>query len=169
MKIFQIILFLLILLLIFSCGRKEYTENGILEIKKEIDSLLHNPEAEEHFDWGSAKAYSNFRAYFHNSKLIFINEDYRYRQAGDSFNRYYFKDGNVLYYIGKELTYMPKKQFNNIEMMVDPDGNVIAYDKIVNGERIGLSNEEAQEIVNHAKELEQIVSERSGISNKKNY
>ena len=155
-----------ILVLISSCGRKEFTEQGILEIKKEIDSLLYHPDAEEHFDWGSAKAYSTFRAYFHKSELIFINEDYRYRKAGDSFNRYYFKDGNMLYYIGKELTYMPKKQSKNIEMMVDPDGKVIAYDRIVNGERIGLSSEEAEEIVNHARELEQIVSERSKLSKK---
>jgi hypothetical protein len=76
MKLYQIILFALILILISACGRKEYTEKGILEIKKEIDSLLYNPEAEEQFNWGGADAYSNFRAYYHNSKLIFINEDY---------------------------------------------------------------------------------------------
>jgi hypothetical protein len=72
----------------------------------------------------------------------------------------------MLYYIGKELNYKPRKQSKNIEMMVDPDGNVIAYDKIVNGERIGLSNEEAKEIVEHARELEQIVSKRSVLSKK---
>ena len=72
----------------------------------------------------------------------------------------------MLYYIGKELTYMPKKQSKNIEMMVDPDGKVIAYNKIINGDRIGLGNEEAEEIVNHARELEQIVSERSELSKK---
>jgi len=161
MKHYSLLIIILVLVLLSSCGRKEYTEQGINEIKKEIDSLLYHPDAEEHFDWGSAKAYSTFRAYFHKSKLIFINEDYRYRKAGDSFNRYYFKDGNMLYYKGKELTYMPQKQSKNIEMMVDPDGNVITYDRIVNGERIGLSNEEAEEIVNHARELEQIVSKRS--------
>jgi len=161
MKHYSLLIIILVLVLLSSCGRKEYTEQGINEIKKEIDSLLYHPDAEEHFDWGSAKAYSTFRAYFHKSMLIFINEDYRYRKAGDSFNRYYFKDGNMLYYIGKELTYIPQKQSKNIEMMVDPDGNVIAYDRIVNGERIGLSNEEAEEIVNHARELEQIVSKRS--------
>ena len=36
MKSYQIILITLILILIASCGRKEYTEKGILEIKKEI-------------------------------------------------------------------------------------------------------------------------------------
>ena len=165
MKLYQIIIFALILLLI-SCGRKEYTEKGILEIKKEIDSLLYNPEGEEHFNWGSGEAYSNFRAYFHNSKLIFINEDYRYRQPGEEFNRYYFKDGNFLYLVGRKLLYSPNKQFTNIEMMVDPDDNVIAYDKIVNGQRMNLDGAESEKIIQHAKELEKIVSDRSTISRK---
>jgi hypothetical protein len=166
MKLYQILLIALILIVITSCGRKEYTEKGIHEIKKEIDSLLYNPEAEEHFNWGSADAYSNFRAYFQNLKLIFINEDYRYREPGEAFNRYYFKDGNMLYFVGRELTYMPDKQFKNIEMMVDPDGNVIAYDKVVNGQRSGLSSEESRKIIEHARALEKIVVERSEITRK---
>ena len=166
MKLYQILLIALILIVITSCGRKEYTEKGIQEIKKEIDSLLYNPEAEEHFNWGGSSAYSNFRAYFHNSKLIFINEDYRYRQPGEAFNRYYFKDGKMLYFVGRELTYMPDKQLKNIEMMVDPDGNVIAYDKVVNGQRSGLSSDESNEIIQHARAIEKIVSERSTISRK---
>lgn len=166
MKFKAFILLSLIIILLISCGRKEYTEQGILEIKQKIDSLLHNPEGEEHFNWGSAKAYSNFRAYFQDSKLIFINEDYRYREPGESFNRYYFKDGNLLYYIGKALTYMPDKQFKNIEMMVDPDGQVIAYEKMVNGQRESLSGDEADLIVEHAQQLEEIVSKRSTISKK---
>jgi hypothetical protein len=163
---FYFILAFTFLLLFISCGRKEYTEKGILEIKKEIDSLLYNPEGEEHFNWGSADAYSNFRAYFHNSKLIFINEDFRYRQPGEEFNRYYFKDGNFLYLVGRQLIYLPDKQFTNIEMMVDPDGKVIAYDKIVNGQRNNLDGDESDKIIQHAKELAKIVSERSSISRK---
>ncbi|MCW8810389.1 MAG: hypothetical protein OQJ93_06670 [Ignavibacteriaceae bacterium] len=166
MKKYSLIVILPIILVLLSCGRKEYTEQGIKEIKKEIDSLLYNPDAEEHFNWGSAKAYSNFRAYFHNSKLIFINEDYRFRQSGDSFNRYYFKDGNMLYYIGKELSYMPDKKYMNLEMMVDPDGDIIAYDKIVNGERLALSGQESKEIIEHARELEKIVSTRTASNSK---
>lgn len=163
---YSILITFIFILLFFSCGRKEYTEKGIMEIKKEIDSLLHKPEAEERFDWGSAEAYSNFRAYFHKSKLIFINEDYRYRNGGDSFNLYYFKDGNMLYLIAKELQYKPKKLSKNIEMMVDPDGNVLAYECIVGGQRSGLSSEELKKIIQHAKELEKIVSDRSTIIRK---
>jgi hypothetical protein len=166
MKLYQFILIALILLLISSCGRKEYTEKGILELKKEIDSLLHNPEAEEHFNWGSAEAYSNFRAYFNNSKLIFINEDYHYRKGGDKFNLYYFKDRNVLYYIGRELTYMPKKQSISLEMMIDPDGNMISYEYVANGQKTSLSGEESNLIIEHARALEKIVSESSSIISK---
>jgi len=165
MKFYHLLIFIL-LLLVISCGRKEYTENGILEIKKEIDSLLYNPEGEEHFNWGSEEAYSNFRSYFHNSELIFINEDFRYRQPGEEFNRYYFKDGNMLYFVGRALTFTPEKQLTNIEMMVDPDGNVIAYDKVVNGQRLNLNSEESGKIIQHARDLERIVSERSTISRK---
>lgn len=166
MKLYQFVLIALILLIVSSCGRKEYTEKGILEIKKEIDSLLYNPEAEEQFNWGSADAYSNFRAYYHNSKLIFINEDYHFREPGESFNRYYFKDGKMLYFVGRELTYMPDKQFKNIEMMADPDGNVIAYDNVVNGQRSGLNSDDSKKIIEHAKAIVKIVSERSMINRK---
>ena len=164
MRLFYLIPFILILLLLLSCGRKEYTEKGILEIKTEIDSLLYKPEAEKHFDWGSAEAYSTFWAYFHDSKMIFINEDFHNRKRGEAFNLYYFKDGNMLYFISKEINYLPGKQAKNIEMMVDPNGNVIAYDKVVNGQRMGLSSEESNEIIQHAIELAKIVSERSSVS-----
>ena len=152
--------------MVSSCGRKEYTEKGILEIKKEIDSLLYNPEAEEQFNWGGAEAYSNFRAYYHNAKLIFINEDYRYREPGEAFNRYYFKDGNLLYFVGREITYLPDKQFKNVELMVDPDGNVIAYDFVINGQRTGLDSDDSKKIIEHARALEKIVRERSSILSK---
>ena len=163
---FYLSVFICVLILFISCGRKEYTEAGILEIKKEIDSLLYNPEGEEYFNWGSEEAYSNFRAYYNNNKLIFINEDFRYRQPGEQFNRYYFKDGNMLYFVGRALTFNPEKEYTNIDMMIDPDGNVIAYDNIVNGKRLNLSSEDSEKIIKHARELEKIVSERSTITKK---
>ena len=51
-------------------------------------------------------------------------------------------------------------------MMVDPDGNAIAYDKLVNGNRMSLSGEEIDAIVDHAKQLRDIVNERSTIIRK---
>ena len=165
MKLYHLV-FVIAIILLISCGGKEYTEKGILEIKKEIDSLLYNPESEESFNWGSSESYSNFRAYYNDSKLIFINEDFHFREPGEEFNRYYFKDGNVLYFVGRALSYSPDKVYTNIEMMIDPDGRVIAYDKIVNGQRLNLDSDEADKIIQHAQELEKIVSERSTLSRK---
>ena len=161
MKYYLPFLIFISILIVSSCGRKEYTEQGIEEIKTEIDSLLYHPDAEKEFNWGSAKAYSYFKAYFHNSKLIYIKEDYRFRKSGSSFNKYYFKDGHMLYYIAKELSYKPEKKYIDTEILVDPDGDVIAYDKIDNGKRIALSGQESTEIIEHARDLENIVSGKS--------
>jgi hypothetical protein len=160
MRLFHITLSIIILTLLFSCERREYTEKGILEIKKEIDSLLYHLEKEEHFDWGSAKAYSYFTTYFHNSKMIFINEEFHYRDRGEAFNLYYFNNGSMLYFIGREVDFTQGKRAKNIEMLVDPDGNVIGYDKIVNGQRTGLDSEESKFIIEHAKELKNIVERK---------
>lgn len=166
MRIFFISFIILITLSILTnCGRKEYTEKGIEEIKQEIDSILYT--AEPHmFDWGSSKAYSNFRAYFNNSHLIFINEDYHYRKPGEAFNRYYYKDGKMIFFIGKQQTYFgdgngkQKKELQNLTMYVDPDENVISYNKIVNGKRLSLDQEEAEQIINHANEIRTVVESR---------
>jgi hypothetical protein len=150
----------IIFITLISCGRREYTEEGINEIKREIDSLLYTAEGEK-FDWGSGKAYSYFTAYFDESgEMIFINEDFRYRKSGTSFNRYYFSYGNVISFIGREMIYVPEKQQKNIDVLINPDGDVIVYDKIINGKRENLSNDEAEEIVNHARELRDIVEKR---------
>jgi len=155
----------IIVITVDSCGRKEYTEEGIIEIKQQIDSLLYNAKGKK-FDWGSGKAFSYFMAYFDNSnELIFINEDYRYRKPDKAFNLYYFKDGNMIYYIGSEMKNNPAKQQMNLTMSVNPDGNVIVYEKVVNGERENLSSDEAEEIVNHAGELRDIVKRKLASKN----
>ena len=61
---------------------------------------------------------------------------------------------------------MPDKKYMNLEMMVDPDRNIIAYDKIVNGERLALSSQESKEIIEHARELEKIVSTKMASNSK---
>jgi hypothetical protein len=61
---------------------------------------------------------------------------------------------------------MPEKKYKNVEMMVDPDGNVIAYENVMNGQRSGLSSDESKIIIEHAKAIEKIVSERSKIVRK---
>jgi hypothetical protein len=144
------------LFIVISCGRKEFTEAGINEIVAEYDKILEKATDGKRFDWGDAKAYSNFTAYFHESKLIFINEDYTHRIPIEAFNRYYFKDGNLVYFIGKEFDANTKKR-TELTLYIDPNGNVIRYDKIAGGERIELESEESDFIINHADELYKVV------------
>jgi len=150
---FQIIIFIFfVVVLIASCGRKEFTEAGIDEIVAEYNIILETTTESKNFDWGDSKAYSNFTTYFSDSKLIFINEDYHERVPAEAFNRYYFKDGNLIYFIGKGLDRYSKRR-NDLTLYVDPNGNVIRYDKILNGNRAPLEEEESDRILDHAKEL----------------
>jgi len=67
MKLYKIIFVIISLLLITSCGRKEFTEAGIDEIVEEYNKILETTAEGKNFDWGDAKAYSNFTAYFSDS------------------------------------------------------------------------------------------------------
>lgn len=164
-------LILIICLIVNSCGRKEYTEAGINEIIEEWDKLLETANGER-FDWGSPKAFSYFTAYFSGDEMIFINEDYRYRSSAEAFNRYYFKDGKCIYFIGKSLFYKKDengkdyKELLDLTMYIDPDGNVIAYDKTRNMQRVALEDEDAEGVIKHAAELYEIVKKRKTVSKK---
>jgi hypothetical protein len=152
MKFYKIVLFVLSILILISCGRKEFTEAGIDEIVEEYNEILETTAESKNFDWGDAIAFSNFTAYFSDSELIFINEDYRRRFPFEAFNRYYFKDGNLIYFIGRELDRTTKEK-KELTLYVDPKGNVIRYDKIFKGERASLEKEESDYVLSHAKEL----------------
>ena len=91
-KTVTLIIFFIFVFFIFSCEGETFLEEGIKEIVKEINVKLENAVGQE-FNWGSPKAYSIFRAYFHADELIFINESYTYRKPAESANLYYFKDG----------------------------------------------------------------------------
>lgn len=165
-KSIPLIIFLVLVIFIISCERKEYSEEGIKEIVKEIDVKLEKA-VEEELNWGSPKAYSVFRAFFYGDELIFINESYTYRKPAESVNRYYFKDGNMLHLISKKLDYTGdkvsgkwKKALITTEIYADPDENILLYDKFVNNKRVTLSDEEAEEIFRHVDELKEIVNKR---------
>ena len=165
-KTISVSIFLILIFFINSCERKEYSEEGIKEIVEEINVKLEKA-VEEKFNWGSPEAYSIFRAYFSGDELIFINEQFTYRKPSESFNRYYFKDGNMLHLISKKLEYTQdketgrgKKEMIRIEFYSDPDENILLYDKTVNNERAALSDEETEEIFRHVNELKEIVNKR---------
>jgi len=157
-----------ILIINSSCSKKEYTEAGINEICSGIDTLL-NSAAGENFDWGSGEAYSYFTGYFVDSRLIFINEKFNFRSGGDSFNWYYVYENNTVRYVEKRLEYLKdennktQKQLTDLTVQITPSGDVLNYDKIVNGKREQLTNEESKRIFEHSRELIDIVLKRSVI------
>ncbi len=165
-KTIPVSIFLILIFFINSCDRKEYSEEGIKEIVEKINVKLEKAVGEE-FNWGSPEAYSIFRAYFSGDELIFINEAFTYRKPAESFNRYYFKDGNMLHLISKKLEYTNDKEsgkkgkeMTDLVFYSDPDENILLYDKLVNNKGTALSDEEAEEIFRHVDELKEIVNKR---------
>lgn len=158
MKKINSIIIALLILFIFSCSKQEYTENGISEIVQRTDSLLTNLAGQK-YDWASAKAYSTVLAFYPEPDIIFLNENLTYRRAAEAFNLYYFKDGNLIHFIGKKLEYFPKnikntkKQMTKLMLNLDSDGDVISYQKIVNGKLLNLDDSELEDVLTHAKEL----------------
>jgi hypothetical protein len=158
MKKINSIIIALLILFIFSCSKQEYTENGISEIVQRTDSLLTNLAGQK-YDWASAKAYSTVLAFYPEPDIIFLNENLTYRRAAEAFNLYYFKDGNLIHFIGKKLEYFPKnikntkKQMTKLMLNLDSDGDVISYQKIVNGKLLNLDDSELEDLLTHAKEL----------------
>lgn len=154
-------------LLIFSCSNNEYTENGIKQISHQIDSLLYTSEG-ENFDWGSSDSYSTFYAYFSDSILVFINENLRYRDGGESINWYYIYKNSLIQFVQKKIVHKKdnnksRKSMLNLTIQITPSGDVLNYDKIIDGQRKELTGTESEWIYSHSKELIEIVKERSKI------
>ena len=159
------IFFLLFILLTVSCAKKEYTDKSINEIVQKTDSLLFNLAGQK-YDWGSAKAYSTVNAYYPKPDIIFLNEDLTYRKSADAFNIYYYKDGNLIHFIGKKMEYINKnvkkvkKQLTKLTLNLESDGDVISYYKTVNGKVSSLDDSDLEEVLTHAEELYKLVGDK---------
>ena len=168
-KILLIASIFLFVISFLSCSKKEYTEVGIKQISHTIDSLLYTAVGES-FDWGSADSYSSFYAYFSDSVLVFINEKLNSRSGGgESINWYYIYKNNAVQYVEKRLEIVSdaenhkRKSILNMTVQITPSGDVLNYDKIINGQRKQLSGEESDWIYKHSKELINIVKKHSKI------
>ena len=165
MKKINSIIIALSILFIFSCSKQEYTEKGISEIVQRTDSLLINLAGQK-YDWASAKAYSTILAYYPEHDIIFLNEKLKYRSGAEAFNLYYYKDDHLVHFKEKKLEYFPKnlknikKQLTKLKLNLDSDGDVISYQKIVNGELLSLDDSELEDILTHAKELYNLVGDK---------
>ena len=163
-KIFLLTFTSLIFFLI-SCGKQEYTDKGISEIIQRTDSLLINLAGQK-YDWASEKAYSTILAFYPEPDIIFLNEKLKYRRAAEAFNLYYYKDGHLIHFREKKLEYFPKnirntkKQITKLRLNLESDGDVISYQKIVNGELLNLDDSELEEVLTHAEELYKLVGDK---------
>jgi hypothetical protein len=159
------IFFLLFILFTVSCNREEYTDKSINEIVQKTDSLLTNLAGQK-YDWASAKAYSTLKAYYPKPDIIFLNEDLTYRRAAEAFNLYYYKDGNLIHFIGKKMEYITKnvkkvkKQLTKLTLNLESDGDVISYHNTVNGELSSLDDSDLEEVLIHAEELYKLVGDK---------
>ena len=165
MKTYLISIVILCLFSIISCGRQEFTEEGIVEIVEKTDSLLAKLAGQK-YDWASAAGYSTVMAYYPQPDIIFINENLTHRKPGNAFNRYYFKDGRLIHFIGKKLIYLQeaesklKKELLLLSLYLDPDGDIISYNKILNNQLVPLDDLELVEILKHADEVYHLVSNK---------
>ncbi|MFB3056460.1 MAG: hypothetical protein ACE1ZQ_04770 [Ignavibacteriaceae bacterium] len=163
-KIFLLI-FISLILFLTSCGKQEYTEKEISKIVQRTDSLLINLAGQK-YDWASAKAYSTVRAFYTEPDIIFLNEKLKYRRAAEAFNLYYYKDGHIIHFIGKKIEYFPKKekktkqQMTKLWLILDYDGYLISYQKIVDGKISSLDDSELEEVLTHAEELYELVGDK---------
>jgi hypothetical protein len=159
-----ILIFASLILFVISCGKEEYTEQGISEIVQRTDSLLINLAGQK-FNWASAKAYSTVLTFYPEPDLVFLKEEL-YRRPAKASNLYYYKDGYLIHFIGKKLKYFPKnikntkEQTTNLTLNLDSDGDVISYQKIVNGELLNLDDSELEEVLTHAEELYELFGEK---------
>jgi len=149
---------------LISCGKEEYTEKSINEIVQKTDSLLIYLAGQK-YEWASAKAYSTIRAYYPEPDIIFLNEDLTYRKPAQSFNLYYYNDGDLIHFIGKKMEYITenvkqvKKQLTKLTLNLESDGDVISYNKIVNGQLSSIDDSDVEEILKHAEELYKLVGD----------
>jgi len=164
MKKIIILIFASLILFVISCGKEEYTEQGISEIVQRTDSLLINLAGQK-FNWASANSYSTVLTFYPEPDLVFLKEEL-YRKTAKAYNLYYYKDGYLIHFIGKKLKYFPKnikntkEQMTNLTLNLDSDGDVISYQKIVDGELLNLDDSELEEVLTHAEELYERFGER---------
>ena len=154
-----------LLFFLISCGKKEYTEKSINEIVQRTDSLLTNLAGQQ-YDWASAKAYSTLKAYYPEPDIVFLNEDLTYRKPAEALNLYYYKDGDLIHFIGKKMEYITKnvkkaqKKLTKLTLNLESDGDVISYYKVVNAELSSLDDNDVEEVLTHARELYKLVGDK---------
>jgi len=162
----RIIPFVLLLFIISSCNVNKYSQEDIDTIVQKTSRKLKdvNPT---HYQWASKSAYSEIKAFYPDPDIIFLNETYKFRSGGDSFNLYYFKDGALIYYKESKLQNVQgdnsklRNILSKLILYLNQDGSVVTYYKNFDKKKVDLDGSDVDRILSHAKELYKKVKDKT--------
>lgn len=142
----------------FSCASRE---ERIELIKQEVEVILKKTDNAEMLTglFVEGENRSNFRAYFDNEELIFINEDLAKGFWSGVTNLYYFKNDELIYFSQKEVGFESRdsKTKRSIEIEIYFDGDeVLDAVKKLKGQLVDIPREEIDSILNHAKKIKEV-------------
>jgi outer membrane lipoprotein-sorting protein len=154
----RIIAFVLLLFVVSACNVNKYSKEDIDAIVEKTDNKLKD-FTPTHYQWASKQAYSEIKALYPEPDMIFLNETYKFRSGGDSFNLYYFKDGALIYFKESKLQTMQygdnklRKVLSKLILYLNQDGSVVEYYKNFDKKKADLEGSDVDRILSHAKEL----------------
>jgi len=154
----RIIAFVLLLFIISSCNVNKYSQEDIDTIVQKTSRKLKDVKP-THYQWASKSAYSEIKALYPYPDIIFLNETYKFRSGGDSFNLYYFKDGALIYYKESKLQNVQgdnsklRNVLSKLILYLNQDGSVVTYYKNFDKKKVDLDGSDVDRILSHAKEL----------------
>lgn len=155
---------LLPLIFIFSCASKEERLEKLIQIKNEIDPKLDYEKGIDAIH-STDTTLSKFRFYYLDDELAFINEDLQLQNEGRGFSKYYFKDGELFYYIGNRKVYedvngkLGAKSLTRWEFYLEGK-DTLSFFKTVNSRIDSLRDWEFDFILSHAEDLKEKAEEK---------
>lgn len=159
MKILLSVLFLVLTLNLSCASREERLE----KVKQQVEELKNNTELiRGHKLFYATDSLSSSFTYFHDGSTIrIINEEMIISNLGNSFNLHYYDNGSLIYIEQRQLKYAPSekgfdKLISNIDIYFDKSGNLLESDKIINQQKVEMSQSDIEEIFNHSRKLYEI-------------
>ena len=155
LKVAAAIVFIIIL---NFCGQKNYSLDEVKGIIKTVNDNLHGLQ-ETDYEWASKKAYSKIKAFYPLKGYTLLNERIRFRSGGDSFNLYYFKDGNLLFFKERKLTFKEtnrgklRRVLSTLDLYLDQYGNVVGFENVTDKKKVDLEGSQVTDIISHAHEI----------------
>lgn len=148
------------LLIIISCASKD---EQIQTIKDYVDKISAEIKFEDGFDAIKVRGEkrSRFRSYYQNNELVFINEDMNIGIRGNSSNKYFFRNGELVYFSEQTILSKDDSLKINTKTMIKSevyfDTNIELFsERIINGTLIPFSDLEIKSILEHSQILKDL-------------